>query len=347
MSILSSCIRLDPEYAQLLETVRRDFRPSPLPIVVSGLCEGASNALLISLLEDTRNNRKGAALLICSEEKECVRLSDTLERFGIRAGFYMARDLTFHFMTASHEYEHERLKVLSGLLGGDYDVILTTPDAAMGYTIPPERLLTSTITVDESTSLDLQSLSRSLTDAGFVRVDLVDSPGQFAVRGGIVDIFPPYGIFTDRDEDELRGAYALRIELFGNEIDRMGIFEPDTQRMTQSVVRVGFQPARELLCDRPALERLKKTVADLIRSAENVDALKELQKEAFAIDAAVQGGADLPFTDKYVSLIYPEKATLTDYFPDCALVLLIGTNAVPGNPKPRISRSMTKAPRDI
>ena len=49
MSILSSCIRLDPEYAQLLETVRRDFRQNPLPIVVSGLCDGASDALLISL----------------------------------------------------------------------------------------------------------------------------------------------------------------------------------------------------------------------------------------------------------------------------------------------------------
>ncbi len=328
MSILSSCIRLDPEYAQLLETVRRDFRQNPLPIVVSGLCDGASDALLISLLEDTRKNRSGAALVICSEEKECVRLCSVLERFDIRAGFYMARDLTFHFMTASHEYEHERLKVLSGLLGGDYDVILTTPDAAMGYTIPPKRLSDSTISVDETTRLDPQSLSRSLTDAGFVRVDLVDSPGQFAVRGGIVDIFPPYGIFTDRDGGELRGAYALRIELFGDEIDRMGIFEPDNQRMTQSVVRAGFQPARELLCDKPVLERLKKAVAEQIKSAGKEETRKELKREAAAIDAALQGSAELPFLDKYLSLIYPEKATLTDYFPDCSLILMIGTNAV-------------------
>ena len=328
MSVLSSCIRLDPEYRQLLETVRRDFRPAPLPIAVSGLCEGAADALLISLLEDTKEARKGTALLICSEEKECVRLSAILERFGIRAGFYMARDLTFHFMTASHEYEHERLRVLSGLLGGDYDVILTTPDAAVGYTIPPQKLLHSTISIAEDSRIDPPALARRLLDAGFVKVDLVDSPGQFAVRGGIVDIFPPYGIFADRDGGEVRGAFALRIELFGDEIDRMGIFEPDTQRMTQAVARAGFQPARELLCDQAAMERLKKTIAGQIRAAEKDTVLKELTREATAVDVALREGGDLPFSDKYVSVVYPEKAALLDYFPEQSLLFISGTNAV-------------------
>ena len=328
MSILSACIRLDPEYTQLLETVRRNLRPSPLPIAVSGLCDGASDALLISLLEDTKEQRKGAALLICAEEKECVRFAATLERFGIRAGFYMARDLTFHFMTASHEYEHERLKVLSGLLGGDYDVILTTPDAALGFTIPPERLMHSSFAIAGDSRLDPPAIARRLTDAGFVRVDMVDSPGQFAVRGGIVDIFPPYGVFTDRDGGEVRGAYAFRMELFGDEIDRMGIFEPDTQRITQFVDRVEFQPAREILCDRTALDRLKKNIAEELRRVEKDAAQQELAREAAAVDAALQGGGDLPFSDKYVSLIYPEKATLLDYFSSAALVLVTGTNAV-------------------
>ena len=145
MSILTASIRSDPEYAQLLQTVERDFRVEPLPVAVSGICDGASDALLVSLVEDTAKVRKGEpALLICPEEKECVRLLSLLERFGLHAGFFMGRDLTFYYMTASHEYEHERLKTLSGLLGGDYDVILTTPDAAVGYTVPPEKLIAST-----------------------------------------------------------------------------------------------------------------------------------------------------------------------------------------------------------
>jgi len=130
-SILTDVIRSDPEYGQLLRTVRQDFRAVPLPILASGLCEGAADALLISLLEDTASDRGGAALILCPEEKDCVRLGGLLERFGLRTGFYMARDLTFYNMTASHEYEHERIKVLAGLQSGAYDAVLTTPDAAL------------------------------------------------------------------------------------------------------------------------------------------------------------------------------------------------------------------------
>ena len=328
MSILTSCIRSDPEYGQLLQTVGQDFRIFPLPISVSGVCDGASDALLVSLLEDTKNVRNGTALLICSEEKECVRLLAMLERFGLRAGFYMGRDLTFYYMTASHEYEHERLKVLSGLLGGDYDVVLTTPDAALGYTVPPERFMESTLSISEESRVETSDLSRRLLDAGFVRVDLVDSPGQFALRGGIVDIYPPYGVFTDRDGGEVRGAYALRLELFGDEIDRMGLFEPDTQRMTQSVAKAEFQPARELLCNRETLERLKKTIAAQIKATDRETAEEELAREAASVDAALRDGGDIPFLDKYITLVYSEKSCLLDYFTGRRLVILRGTNAV-------------------
>ena len=216
MSILSQCIRLDPEYRELLRAVSRDFREKPLPILASGLCEGASDAFLIALLQDTVKERGGrCALLLCAEEKDCVRLSSTLERNGVRSAFYMARDLTFYNITASHEYEHERLRVLSGLLSGSYDAVVTTPDALLGYTIPPQRLRAASLQIGEAERLDLPRFSARLTEAGFARVDLVDSPGQFALRGGILDVYPPHGTYLDRDGELFDGAYALRVELFG------------------------------------------------------------------------------------------------------------------------------------
>lgn len=177
-SILTSVVRADPEYGQLLRATKQDFRANPLPILASGLCEGAADALLVSLLEDTERERGGAALILCPEEKDCVKLGGLLERFGLRTGFYMARDLTFYNMTASHEYEHERIKVLSGLMAGEYDAVLTTPDAALGYTVPPEILKKTTVAINADEPLDLPELAKRLTGAGFVRVDLVDSPGS-------------------------------------------------------------------------------------------------------------------------------------------------------------------------
>lgn len=328
MNILTSCVRADPEYRQLLKVVEQDFRTEPLPVSVSGLCDGASDALLVSLLEDTKKVRGGAALILCPEEKDCVRLASMLERFGLRAGFYMARDLTFYNMTASHEYEHERLKVLSGLLNGDYDAVLTTPDAALGYTVPPERLKKTTVSVNEENGLDPRDFAARLLSAGFARVDLVDSPGQFALRGGIIDVFPPYGVFADSDGGIRTGAYALRIELFGEEIDRMGLFEPDTQRMTQSVVAAEFQPARELLCDKEALDRLKKAISAQFRSSSDEQANDVLIKEAATVDRAIESGSDIPFLDKYTTLVYPEKCCLLDYFSRRALIVIRGSNAV-------------------
>ncbi len=328
-SVFTDCIRTDPEYRELLRTMERDFRDRPLPILASGLCEGASDAFLISLLQDSAKARKNAcALVVCPEERDCVRLRDLLEFSGLRAAFYMARDLTFYNITASHEYEHERLRVLSGLQTDAYDAVLTTPDALLGYTVPPEKLRAATLRIDSETPTDPQKLASQLIRAGYVRVELTDSPGQFSVRGDIVDIFPPFGTFTDPDGGTVSGKYALRIELFGDEIDRMGLFDPDTQRMKQTVTNAAFPPARELLPDRAALERLKKAISERFGAVHDEAVLEELVKEKSAVEDALREGKELHFLDKYTTLIYPERASLSDYFPDRTLVCIRGTNAV-------------------
>ena len=166
MSILTSCIREDLEYRQLLRTVSENFRVSPLPILASGMCDGASDAFLVSLIEDTQRLRGNSpALVICPEEKECVKLCGVLERCGLRAAFYMSRDLTFYNITASHEYEHERLRVLSGILGGSFDAVITTPDALLGYTIPPKFLQENMLRIDNTEQLEPKKLAdRLLSD---------------------------------------------------------------------------------------------------------------------------------------------------------------------------------------
>ena len=329
MSILTQTIRKDPEYQQLLRTLERNFAINPLPILASGLCDGASDIFLVSILEDTAKARKNTcALILCPEEKDCVRICSLLEHHGLRAAFYMARDLTFYNITASHEYEHERLHVLSGLLENTFDAVVTTPDAALGYTIPPARLKENLLRIEETDLIEPKELGRKLTDAGYLRADLVDSPGQFAIRGGIVDIYPPNGTFTDSDGGETVGARALRIELFGDEIDRMGLFEPDSQRMVQSVVSASFPPARELLPDKELLEKLKKVISAQLRAAHDERVCEELIKEAAAVENAKAGSGSLHFLDKYITLVYPERASLLDYFDGKHLVILRGTNAI-------------------
>ena len=97
MNILSDSIRRDGEYAGLLTSVLKNFgRETKLPVVASGLCSGASDALCTALIEDVREARGGVTLMVCSEEKEAVAMRNLLTSFGLKCGFFIARDLTFY-----------------------------------------------------------------------------------------------------------------------------------------------------------------------------------------------------------------------------------------------------------
>ena len=329
MSLLIDAVRQDGEYGQLLAAVKRGFRDKPLPLLANGLCEGASDAFITALLQDTATLSPTPPLIVCSEEKECLRIKDMLALFGITAAFYPVRDLTFYNISASHEYEHERIRVLSGILSGAFDAVITTPDAMLGYTISADRLLDATLTLDFDTRIDPEDLARRLLEAGYARVDMVDGAGQFARRGGIVDIYPPMGTFVDEDGKTIEGAHSLRIELFDDEIDRMVFFDIDSQRTIASIASATIPPAREILCDADARTILARAIKDKLRTCRDDDARQVLSAELAALGTGTgDTAADLHFIDKYISLIYPEKQALIDYFDRKPLILVRSTSAV-------------------
>ncbi len=326
-NILTDAIRQDGEYKQLSKTVQGLMSArSPQPILLTGLCEGAADAAYVSLIEDLKAaGTRYPVLIICAEEKECVREKVFLEQYGIRTAFFVGRDLTLYNVTASHEYEHERLKVLSGILGGAYDAVITTPDCALGYTIPPEELAKRCIHFEYSKPCpEIQELASRLVAAGFVRVEMVDAPGQFALRGGIVDIYPPFSSYIDIEGNTGGGSVALRIELFGDEIDRMELFDPATQRMTLTLDAIEIHPSREVLVDDEKKESIKAAISAHFAKSKDDRACLEMSAEIAAID----GGTDINFADKYMTLIYPERTSLLDYMKGAPAVFIRGTSAV-------------------
>ena len=224
--------------------------------------------------------------------------------------------------------------MLSGLIAGGYDVVLTTPDAALGYTIPPDKLRATSVHLDYSVPLDLAKLSASLVGAGYTRVDMVEGPGQFAVRGGIIDVCAPYGTYIDDEGELVEGSYPLRVELFGDEIDRMGLFDPESQRMTRAVDEADLLPARELLTDAEGLAKLEEIIRTQRKTAagRTPEASRVLDEELAALAAAKRAlnptGAELNYLDKYMKALYPECACLLDYFPDKTLFIVRNNSGV-------------------
>ncbi len=322
--LIKDTIRREAEYRSLVSDLTRAMRTRSLPFAVCGLCEGASDAMLAALFSDMRERHAGAALMILPEEKECVRLQQYFTHYGIRAAFFSARDLTFYNITASHDYEHERLSLLWRLLGGELDVVLTTPDAALGLTISREKLKGATLSLDMSSAVDPQALAARLTAAGYTRVELVEGAGQFAVRGGIFDIYAPaLRALTAENTVVLRSA-PIRVEFFGDEIDRIGIFDVETQRIHTMLTDCELTPAREVLVSDEARERIREVVEQQLKKCKNERGIEELEKEL----AEIRSGAELPFADKYITLCDEARECLLSYFDPHTLVVLRGTNAI-------------------
>ena len=326
MSRVTDFIRQDREYVALCDAVKNERKSkNPLPMLVTGLCEGALDATFVSLIKDLRAEKKNTILILAADEKSCVKMTSFLKKNGIETGFFVARDLTFYNITASHEYEHERLCVLSGILGGRYDAVVTTPDAALSFTIPQKHLLDLRCEIEYGkTLIEPQELSAFLINLGYVRVEMVDAPGQFATRGGIFDIFPAVASFLDADGNSFIQSAPVRIELFGDEIDRLELFDIETQRMTATLDRVEFYPSREILLDAESKENLLSVISAQLKKVADDNAKVELKHELDAI----QSNRELNFLDKYISVVYPQKVCLLDYFDNKNVVFLKDTVAI-------------------
>lgn len=282
------------------------------PASLSGLCDDARKAFFAAFAGDTAGKREKPLLCILPDEKEISRLETSLDVCGIEYRTYPSRDFIFHNITSSHECEHERLSVLNWILSGGKGALLTTPDALLQYTIPKERLLSGALTIEKGDEGDINQIVSFLVSSGYVRTDMVDGKGRYSVRGGILDIFPPFY------------EYPLRIEFFDREIERISFFDTLNQRRIEDSDRVEITPAREILIDGDKKAELIKIIELQLKKAKGDYAREQLSIEL----EDLKNGDELRSADKYISAVYPERVCLMDYFDETDIFVLQEYNSV-------------------
>lgn len=303
---LTSLIRQDKlfeDVREALDTQRREEKP--LPLSVSGLSGGAADAFLTELIQE----QEGICLVLAPDESGVQRITGMLLSCGLKAVAYPKRDLILYEYVASHDTERERLFALHGVLRGDVKVVVTTPATLSGYTIPKERLLCETLSFRVGDVQEMSEVTSKLIQMGYAPAELVEGAGQFATRGGILDLYP--------NAEEM----PYRIEFFGDEVDRICHFDPLTQRTLEGCDSVTLLPAHEVILDDGAKERLRLAILEQLTQTTDPEAKKALKGEL----SALEGGTELLARDKYLSLIYPECETLLDYL-GAPTVLVMGTN---------------------
>lgn len=298
MKFLKHVLNRLPEYRSLSAAI--DKRQTPA--AATGL-SGIHKAHLIYSLCAQKSRR---AFVVASDESEAQRLCNDLLAMGMDALVYPARDFNFRDTEGqSREYEHQRLYVLARMAGGDYQVVISCIDAALQHTIPPEELRHKTVTLRQGQEIPVERVTETLLASGYERYEQVEGPGQFAVRGGIVDFFTP------------DAPAPIRAEFWGNEIDTLTYFDVESQRRTDPIEEITLAPSTEVLLAYP--DQLATKIAALSSSLRGKSAAKAkevLEKEAEMLSAGRRPGS----LDKFIPLIYEHPATLLDYFGDDDLI---------------------------
>ena len=298
MSVFTKGLQSLPAFRSLAA----DVTAGRLPAALNGVGH-IHKALLLHGLRAVCGRR---LCLLTGEEAEANRLREDLQALGERVVLLPGRDLSLRRVeSVSREYEQQRLGALATFLNGGADIVIAPADAAMQFTLPPDELLGHTIDIMAGKKLPVEDLPDALTAAGYERCAQVESPGQFAVRGGIIDVYPA-------------GAAApLRLELWGEEVDTLTLFDPVTQRRTDPLDGISIPPAAEILCDsRPLLaEKIRRLAASLKGKA-------AASAPALLADAdRLTAGGEPASLDKYIPLIYDTPATLFDYAQDALTVV--------------------------
>ena len=301
----------DKGLAQLpaFRSVCEDIAVRRTPVQMVGLAHIHKALFAVGLCRATRRR----AVVLVGDEAEAHRLTEDLVALGMRALYLPQRELSLrHIESASREYEQMRLGVLAAMAESNYDIVVACADAAMQYTIPPDTLLERTIELIAGAPLPVEDLPAALSAAGYERCAQIEGPGQFAVRGGIVDVYPA------------ACPYPIRLELWGDTVDTLGYFDLLTQRRTESLDAVSIPPAAEIMYDDPAV--LAATIETLAGGVRGKNAA--LLRENLGRDVdRLRGGAHPGSLDKYLPLIYPVKANLFTYMRD-ALLLVSEPNRV-------------------
>ena len=220
-----------PEAASLAQAVEQ----GGCPAAVTGL-SSVHKAQIAAALAHAGDR---PLVVVCADETEAGRLAGDLETLlGVPALRLYARELFVRSgAVASRQWEMARIGALYEMAQGQGQLLVCTAEGLLQKTAPAQRLLDSAITLELGGRWDLSDLTLRLASAGYSRCDQVEGVGQFALRGGILDVYSPL-----MEE-------PVRCEFFDDEIDSLGSFDTTTQRRTKNLPSALLLPATELLPD--------------------------------------------------------------------------------------------------
>ncbi|HEV7660500.1 MAG TPA: transcription-repair coupling factor [Allosphingosinicella sp.] len=270
------------------------------PITLAGVPGG----FMPWLAADLARAAKGRAVFIAPDEGAMRALADAAQYFAPELAVlaFPAWDcLPYDRSSPSLRATSERLATLHALqrVPAGPQLLVTTVNAATQRTLTPFRIRQLVARLAPGERIDIERLAALLQANGYGRTETVRDPGEFAVRGGLVDLFPA-------GEEQ-----ALRLDFFGDEIESVRRFDPATQRSIDRINGFTLLPASETLLDEASVKRFRSAYRELFGAAATGDPVYQ----------AVSDGRRIAGIDHWLPLFEERLATLFDHLAEDDLIV--------------------------
>jgi transcription-repair coupling factor (superfamily II helicase) len=298
MNFLSKPLLEIDEYGRILNSLKN----YTVPINITGPSDSQKVHISysLSLHSDTKS------IFITYNEMQARKIYEDFSYFfGDEAIFFPSREIMLHDVEAkSYDTVYLRLDLLNRIIEGNYRVIVLPVEALVQKLLSPRLFTDSIMEFSVGNRIDLSALPGKLISIGYERVSTVEGRGQFAVRGGIIDIFP------------VNSPLAVRIELFDDEIDSIREFSIDSQRSTDKLDHVKIIPAREIIYPQEKLEEIighiERTLSTHLKNIKKKGTMPIEEKIGNDIDR-LRNSYYFPGMDRYITYILDNPSSILEY----------------------------------
>lgn len=283
------------------------------PIGVFGLSESARSYFINGLYEELDK----PFLILTHNDVEAKNIYEDLNLYLPNVFYFPTKEVVFYNIEAvSGDLRWERLKVIREMTEKGKKIIVASIESLAQRYIPFELYRDYSFTFSLDDTINLEELNEKLVQSGYERVDIVEAKGQFSIRGGIMDIFPPYG------------SLPYRIELFGDEIDSIRTFNTESQRSIEKVDKVEIFPAKEIILDKEkilkasgAMEEDLKSILSTLKSKKNKEAMEKINSITKRNLESLKESWNFETIDSFITYFYDNTSSLLDYIEDGFIVI--------------------------
>ncbi len=257
-------------------------------------------------------------LIVTYSEDRAKEILDDYSFFDRNILYYPAKDVLFYSADIhGHTILCQRMEVVKAILEHTVSTVVVSIEALLNKVVPLEEIQKNVIVFEAGKPLHLEKMKETLVALGYERNDWVDGVGQFAVRGGILDIFP------------MSSECPYRIELWGEDIDNIRSFDVESQRSIENVQELTVYPAAEMILDQKRIQeglkridREYKVYAKKLKEDFQSEAYGRIKQQIEALKEELEYFSSALGIDSYIGSFYERCAGFLSYMPEDTLILV-------------------------